>query len=116
MAKKHFCKNCKKEIEEGKAVKIQRGRRWNSYYYSRYSSSRFPRETANYYLCWDCYDKEELELAKNKGDWWKWTLGMMGLVVLLLICLFLVGWWIMKQEGKWKKFPRKREGKKPIDI
>ena len=27
MSKKHFCKHCKKEIEEGKEVKIERGRK-----------------------------------------------------------------------------------------
>ncbi|CFW93377.1 protein of unknown function [endosymbiont DhMRE of Dentiscutata heterogama] len=81
MAKK-FCKKCGKEIEEGKEIKIKKTLKTGSHSsyrgkYSGWSSHHWPIETASYYLCDNCFEKYEQELAKEKGGGyvWAWILG-----------------------------------------
>ncbi|CAG8714338.1 4572_t:CDS:2, partial [Ambispora leptoticha] len=71
---KKFCKQCKEEVGEGKEVKIKKTLKVGS-------SSNY---RASYYLCPNCYDKLEQELASKKESYaWAWILG--GTVVLVII-------------------------------
>jgi hypothetical protein len=88
MTKKRYCKTCQIPIEEGKEIKVKKGR---NYRYSRYSS--YPQDYVIYYLCSVCYQKQQEEIHAER----KKTLRLVGLsvfwsfiILILAIILFFL--------------------------
>ena len=98
-----YCQKCKKLIEEGKEIKTHK----TTNYYSSH-----PRNYYSYYLCPECYEKQQEEDRVKADKVWKqvgWTLSIIMLILMVAVVIFFL--YQYQRDKKLDKITKKSQKK-----